>query len=64
MPKFSVYALYTASRHIGEFVAETADEAEVLADKEGDFSVSICHQCSREIDIGDCYKTEVEEITE
>ena len=62
MPKFSVYAHYWASKHLGEVEAETADEAEALADKDGASYASLCHQCSHEIDIGDCYKIEAEEI--
>ncbi len=62
MAKFSVYAMFTASKHLGEFEAETAEEAEDIAAQEGDDSVSLCWECSREADIGDCYEFQTEEV--
>jgi len=62
MPKFNVYAIYTASKSLGEFEADTKEAAIAMAEESGDVFASICHQCSREIEIGDYHDLEAEEI--
>ena len=62
MPKYSVYAIFTASKHLGVFEAESADQAEDMASKEGDDSASLCWQCASEADVGDCYEYQTEEV--
>jgi len=54
----------TASVLIGEYVAESEAEALDLAneDRQANWNPSICHQCSHEIDLGDVYDTQVEEV--
>jgi len=49
--KHRVYAIYTVSVFVGEFEAETPDEAESLAEDSPDFSFSIglCHQCNKQV---------------
>jgi hypothetical protein len=62
MKKWRVYATVVGSKCLGEYEAETAAEAEEMAlDKEG--YVSLCHQCSREIDDPQIDEIEVEEAT-
>lgn len=48
MAKWSVYGKVVASTYIGEFEAETKEEALDKAGKEA--HVSVCHQCSRKIE--------------
>lgn len=62
MPKYRVYAIYTASKCLGEFEAENQDKAEEMADKSGNEHVSICHQCAHEFDLGECYEYQTEEV--
>ena len=62
MPKYRTYGLFTASKSLGEVEADTPDKAREKAFETGDSYVQICHQCSREIDLGDMYDVEVELI--
>jgi len=64
--KYSVYGIMTASVLIGEYEAENALEAEAKCndDEEAEWMPSICYQCSRKIDLGEIYKTEVVENDE
>jgi len=45
---------------LGEFEAKDADAAREEAEKNC-HPPSICHQCSKEIDIGDIYQIDIEE---
>jgi len=47
--KYKVYARITGGKYLGEYEAATEDEAIEKAIKEAG-SVSLCHQCSRQID--------------
>ena len=58
--KYSVYAIATASQYIGDFEADTKLGAEELASAEA--HMSICHQCGSEIEIGDIYEFQCEEM--
>ena len=48
--KYSVYAVYTCTKFIGEFEAMSKSQAEDLADDSGDVSetCNVCHQCTDE----------------
>lgn len=48
MPKYMIHATVVASKHIGEYEAETEEQAIEMAWE--DAYVSICHQCSGEVD--------------
>ena len=48
MPKFHCYGAVSGGKYLGEFEAETADAAIILAEAEA--SVSLCHQCSSEVE--------------
>jgi hypothetical protein len=52
--KWTVMALVDASYIIGEFEAETGEEAAEKAWNEA-HSPSLCHQCSDELEAGDVY---------
>lgn len=51
--KYRITALYGASKCLGTVEADSKEEAADLGE-ELDIHVSLCHQCAREIDIGDC----------
>lgn len=48
MPKFRVYGIVKATKYIGEFEADTKEDAERMAWNSGEAYVSLCHQCSDE----------------
>ncbi len=48
--KFRVYAVFIASRNMGEFEADTKDEALEMAEN-ADVYTCLCHQCASEIDL-------------
>ena len=50
MSKWNVYAIITGSKYLGEFEAETQEEAQDKAAESPDAYVSICHQCAKDID--------------
>lgn len=61
MKKWSVWGKVSATKYLGKFEAETADEAEMMAlDKNG--SVSVCHQCCEEVTDPEIYECIVEEV--
>ena len=59
--KYRVYGIMTASVLIGEYEADSAEEAERMSDADPDANVwpSLCYQCSEEIELGEIYKTDV-----
>lgn len=62
--KYKVYAIYTASKMIGEIEADSKEEA-IGKMEEGlvDWP-TLCHQCSHEIELNtDPWKFEAEEVT-
>jgi len=60
--KFAVYAIYTASKYIGEFEADDKEAAIDRAVEDGDEYVSLCWECSKEIELNDMARFEAEEI--
>lgn len=57
MPRYSINGAVAADKHLGEVEAESATAALVKAWAELDTgSPNICHQCSREVEIGEVYK--------
>lgn len=50
MPKYSVHATIVGSKFLGEFDAETAEEAERLAVQSDAARMCLCHQCSSQVD--------------
>ncbi len=63
--KYRVYAIATASWLIGTYEADSPEVAVKLADNdnEAEFSKSLCHQCAEDVEIGECYETQVEPVT-
>lgn len=48
MKKYNVYGIYTVSKFIGTFEAESAEAAKELAEDSDDCEgmLSVCHQCA------------------
>ena len=63
MKTYRVYGIWTASKVIGEFEADSEDEAIAMAEDSEEAYASLCWHCSRELDLGDSapYKFEAEE---
>ena len=61
--KYSVYALYTVSKYVGEVEAGSKEEAEEKAYEHlsEEMYASICHQCAQEITLGDIDSLDIEE---
>ena len=66
MPKYRVYGILTGSVFLGEYKANSEEEAEKMAndDPDANWYPSLCHQCSGEIEFGDIYETEIDIVEE
>jgi hypothetical protein len=53
MPKFNVYGIWTASKFLGEFEANTMEEAVEMAEASEENHVSLCHYCANDLDLDD-----------
>lgn len=62
MPKFAVYSTTTATVFLGEFEAPDKDAAIGKALEENPPHVSLCHQCSGEVELGDFLDEHAEEL--
>lgn len=60
---YRVYGIASASTLVGEYEANSEEEAIRLAqeDREANYHISLCHQCAGEVDVGDIYKEHAEE---
>ncbi len=63
MKTYRVYGLWTASKVIGEFEANSEEEAIAMAEDSDGAHASLCWECSREVELSDSapYKYEAEE---
>lgn len=62
MPKFRVVGKVSASKYLGEFEAETEEEAIELALNSDEACICLCHQCSPEAENPEIHDAEAEEI--
>jgi len=64
MAKYQVIGNITASIIVGEYEADSPEEAIEKAeeDKNAFWMPTLCHQCSNEVSLGDVFETEAEEI--
>lgn len=64
MAKYRVYGIWTASKVIGEYEADSQEEAEQMALNDNNNHASLCHHCAHEIELSDytAQEFEVEEI--
>lgn len=63
MKKYSVYGMVSGSVFLGEYEADTEEEAIDMANDnpEANWSPSLCHHCANEVDLGDIYDAEANE---
>lgn len=62
MPKYQVYAKIVALKYIGEFEADSQEEAISKAENSDTcYAPTLCNQCAHEIDLGDICELEAEE---
>ena len=59
--EYSIYGIIGASKYLGKVKAKDKEEA-IEKGMELDSHVSLCHHCSSEIDIGDVYEYEANEV--
>lgn len=64
MPRYRAFGILDASKYLGEFEAENKKQAEEIAWNSKEQYVSICHNCSNKIDLGDMIEVIVEEVDE
>lgn len=63
MKKYGVWGIIGASVYLGDFEAESEEEAIEKAGETG-CAPTICYQCAREVDLGDIYDYEADEIVD
>lgn len=59
---WNVYGVVTGSKYLGEYQAETKEEAEDMALRDNGGGVSLCHRCSTHIDDPAVESAEAEEV--
>ena len=64
MSKYRAYGVVTGGKYLGEVEADSKEEAISKAGELDTCYVSICHQCSSEIDDPDIHEIQVELIKE
>ena len=64
MKKYNVYASGWYSVHLGEYEAEDSETAIEMADMDdqANWLPSLCHQCSREVELSDFDRTDAYEV--
>lgn len=62
MPRYRVYGTVTASKYLGEFEADSEDEAVEAALNSAEAHVSLCHQCADEMDDPEVHEASAELI--
>lgn len=60
MAKWRVYGKVVATKYLGEFEAETKEEAEQMARESDTASVDLCHHCVKEADGAEIASAEAE----
>jgi len=61
--KWDVYGVVLGTKYLGVFEAFSKEEAIEKALKSGEFYVSLCHQCSKEISDPEIQSADAEEVT-
>lgn len=62
MPRYNVVAKVVGSKYLGEFEAETAEEAIEKALVSRAAHISLCHQCTDECEDPECEEATAEMI--
>jgi hypothetical protein len=60
MSKYRLYGLVAATKMLGVVEANSPEEAVSMAWTQRDTHISLCHQCSNELDAEEIYKIEAE----
>lgn len=53
MRKYAVYGVMTGSKFLGEFEANSPEEAKEMAANSEQNNVCLCHQCADEIELNE-----------
>ncbi len=63
MKKYRVYGIFTGTKFLGVYEAASVEEAQVRGLNSTENHVSICHQCSSNLELDDysCHDATVEE---
>ena len=64
LKKFRVCGSVMGGKYLGEFMAETAEEAIEMALESEAAYVSLCHQCAGECENAEVQSAEAEEVSE
>lgn len=51
--KFRVYGIATGSKYLGEFEADSEEQAKEMAANSDENHICLCHQCARELEVDD-----------
>jgi len=62
MKKFRVIGIIGASVNLGVFEAETKEEAKEMSYDSDKHSPDLCHHCADQVDLGDIYMYDIEEV--
>lgn len=64
MPKYAVYGKVHASKFLGEFEADSAEQAIEMGLESEANQFCLCHQCADEIDVSEntCFEADAEKV--
>ena len=51
--EYNVFGIFTASKFLGKFEANSPEEAEEMAANAATNHAQLCHQCAREVELED-----------
>ena len=63
MPKWDAYGTVTGTKYLGQFEAETEEEAIAQAENSEQTYVSLCHHCSDQCDDPEIGKITAEKVS-
>lgn len=63
--KYRVIGAVSATIELGVYEADSPEEAELMAEQDpnSEWLVTVCHQCSSLVELGDVYEVHVQDIT-
>jgi hypothetical protein len=64
MPRYRVVGTVVGTKYLGEFTADTAEQAVEMALESGQAFVDLCHQCSDQCDNAEISRADAEEETD
>ncbi len=60
MPKWSVWAKVVGTKYLGEFEADTKEDAEAMALESDAASITLCHHCGEKCEDPECIEAMAE----